>query len=110
MPCRDDGYPSDAEVCRDTLNKQQKKLDKVTRLLCEVLTAHEQAQLPFGDGKLFAVSDECWSWFKAHKEADKKRIAAEEKAKQEDKKRLLDRAEKLKNELAKITKELDKHK
>ena len=112
MPCRDGG-PSGEEIWRDRERErkaQQERLDKVTRLLCEVLTTIETHTKQAYCGNPIPVSDEATVWFAKHKEADRKRIAAEEKAEREAKKQLLDRAEKLKKELEQITKQLDKHK
>ena len=98
MPCR--GPDDDScDSYREQLAKQRRELDKVTRLLCEVMT----------NGVPHA-SEELAEWWQNHQELDRKRKAAEEKARREEKKRLLDRADKLKHELSQIMADLEKHK
>lgn len=113
MPCRDGG-PCEEDIARDAQRerkKQQDKLDKVTRLLCETLTVIEQCADDLGPSVVKSlVSKECAVWWNEHQAADKRRIAAEEKAVREEKKRLLDRAEMLKKDLQKTLDQLDKHK
>lgn len=61
MPCRSDEYESDVRI------NQQRELDKVTRMLCEVLSQIETKSL----------SSEIRDWWKEHQEKDKERLRQE---------------------------------
>jgi hypothetical protein len=71
MPCRDYGGEMASE--RDST---QDRLDKVTRLLCEVLTTVELME--DGEREFFHVwTSEVSEWWNKHKEADRQRKANE---------------------------------
>jgi hypothetical protein len=89
MPCRDDGYPCDNDSeatarSRDVTFKQmQNKIDKLTRMLCDVLGKRDK-------GETFFLSTETEKWWEEYKFLDKQRLAMELKVKEE--KRLLESA------------------
>jgi len=91
MPCMDGGPPCGSS------DDTQERLDKVTRLLCTLANATED--MGYGMINDFGLSKrekaEITEWLAEHNEADRKRLAREEKAKkQKDLK---------KNALAKLT-------
>ncbi len=65
MPCRDDGRA--AEEAHKALKEMQKKLDRVTYLLCKVVGQ-------YGAGDL-----EVSEWYAEHQEAYRRRIQDEER-------------------------------
>lgn len=80
MPCRD--YSSDYDLSVE----RQRKVDKLTRMLCTVLSAYNEA----GIRKLPA---EVREWWREHQALDRQRLAAEEASRQRArlKKRALDK-------------------
>ena len=70
MPCRDEGAREYYDAI--TIREQKARLDTVTRLLCETLTALEKE-----DKGLRIVSDECERWWREHREADRQRKEAD---------------------------------
>jgi hypothetical protein len=94
MPCRDGGPCCDYGAQHvDRVYKD--KLDKVTRMLCEILTQHEANQE-------MTPSAELWAWWLDHKEEDRKRTQAETEAKRRDEQHKRDRIAELENELARL--------
>lgn len=67
MPCRDDGPP----VTYETINDYKERLDKTTRLLCEL------ARKVDTDDFNTPLTVEMVEWLKEHKEADRKRVEKE---------------------------------
>lgn len=68
MPCRD--Y---RDLLADQLTDSEKKVDKLTRMLCEIcgkVATHNYNSTP-----AFELSEELRLWWKVHKEQDDKRIA-----------------------------------
>lgn len=95
MPCRDGGPCCDYGAQHvDRVYKD--KLDKVTRMLCEVLTQHEATP------DAITPSVELWEWWIAHKEEDRKRAAAVDAAKRQEEQSRRDRIAELENELARL--------
>jgi hypothetical protein len=83
MPCRDD-YPIESTVSQDTydtvraeLSRIKKRLDKATRVACELA---DVLTLPQVSG----VSKEAQTWIKEHREADAKRKREEEERERRD--------------------------
>jgi hypothetical protein len=77
MPCRDD-YPVESTVSQETydavradLTRIKKRLDKATRVACELA---DKLTLP----QVSDVSKEAQAWIKEHREADAKRKREEE--------------------------------
>jgi hypothetical protein len=69
MPCRSEGYGnSNSEIIRE----QREQLDRVTRILCELLTNAE------AKGDLVTNSTECLQWWDEHKKADEERRKREQ--------------------------------
>jgi hypothetical protein len=75
MPCRDSAW-DDHEFHQE----EKKKIDKLTRMLCELLTFYEN------EGKVY-LTIEMKEWWEAHKRLDLQRIAHEERMKQQEKAR-----------------------
>jgi hypothetical protein len=76
MPCRDDYGPSTVsqesyDAVQADLSRLKKRLDKATRVACELA---ELLTLPQVSG----VSKEAQAWIKEHREADAKRKREEE--------------------------------
>jgi hypothetical protein len=84
MPCRDDGYPcdNDAETTarsRDVTFKQmQNKIDKLTRMLCDVLGKWTNQA-----GKEFSLTQETKEWWREHQAMDRQRLERENREAQE---------------------------
>lgn len=88
MPCRDDGRAADeAHAMIQTL---QRRLDGVTRMLCEMIAMHGWHT---HDQQL---------WWEAHEEADSKRRLMEERAKHAEQTRKQSRIAALERELAEL--------
>lgn len=96
MPCRDGGPCWEDETEFRARKEQQDRLDKVTRLLCEVLTTYKKFY-PLDSMK--CISDECSAWFINHQEEDRLRLEAEKKASFQEQQRLKDRIKTLEAEL-----------
>jgi hypothetical protein len=83
MPCRDD-YPVESTVSQDTydtvranLSVVKKRLDKATRVACELA---DKLTLP----QVSTISKEAQAWIKEHREADAKRKREEEEQERRD--------------------------
>ncbi len=74
MPCRDGGCSEEENTSRRLVITQE-KLDKVTRMLCGMITHLENTG--FGDVHLGKADPELPVWWKAHQEEDRLRIARE---------------------------------
>ena len=73
MPCTDGGY-SNEEYERRRHSETQNKLDKVTRLLCGLITQLETTKL----GHPIVLDRETQEWWVAHQEVDRQRLIREE--------------------------------
>lgn len=73
MPCNDGGYSS-SDYERIRHSETQKKLDKVTRLLCTVIGQLENTKV----GHPVYLDEETLDWWKEHKELDRQRLIKEE--------------------------------
>jgi hypothetical protein len=83
MPCRDD-YPIENTVAQETydtvraeLSRIKKRLDKATRVACELANNLNVEELS-------GVSKEAQAWVKEHREADAKRKREEEERERRD--------------------------
>jgi hypothetical protein len=72
MPCRSGDEDCAGESYRTTV-----KLDKLTRMLCDALTKLERTSVQL----VRTLSLETQEWWAEHKEADRARIAEEERLK-----------------------------
>lgn len=93
MPCT---YYTEAEraaMASASIQKQAEQIDKLTALLCDVMTQYEQSE--------FWPSDELFAWWEHHKAHDAKMLAAKNaKEKAERAKRAEERKKKKAEELA----------
>lgn len=71
MPCRDQ-----EDYCHDW-QEQEAKIDKLTRMLCEVMTEIEEKPGHTVCDLNVPRSNKLQNWWKAHKKSDAVRIAAE---------------------------------
>lgn len=86
MPCRD--YDATDYGFLEDLNKRQRKIDSLTRMLCGVLTQLEE--LNFDDEKGQSIITEVkglYKWWETHKELDARRRKQEQVANEEKKKK-----------------------
>lgn len=78
MPCRMDDMPSDADLLGQENEFLRKEGDKVTRMLCEVMTEIDEE---FSKSGLEPIgrSAELRTWWEKHKAIDEKRKSDEQK-------------------------------
>lgn len=89
MPCRYDETPEEQAACKKAANARlvkpyKDKLDKVTRLLCLVMTAADNAKSSSDLNSVLLNNDELMDWWDEHRTADERRSineAAELRAK-----------------------------
>lgn len=74
MPCRDYNDCNTREIIDEAMQPVKKKLDKVTRLLCETLKKVEGSAI---ETEVLLRGGELAEWWIEHKKQDAKRLAAE---------------------------------
>lgn len=88
----------DAKRTQQNLEAERKELDKVTRLLCELMSSEDKKP-----------SKELSEWWKKHQEKDNKRLERKNKAKEYKAKKLREGIEKMEKELEELTKSINKN-
>lgn len=78
MPCRDYDDYNVREAIDEIEERSKKKLDKVTRLLCETLKKVEGTAI---ETEVLLKGGELAEWWTEHKKQDAKRLAAEREKK-----------------------------
>lgn len=85
MPCRYDESPEEIAACKKSANENlvkpyRDKLDKVTRLLCAVMTLNESSLASAWTVAAMTEHKELQAWWKEHQIVDTRRIINEEVA------------------------------
>ena len=98
MPCSYYLPGEEAQIARDQHRKVREELDRVTRLLCAVMTEFGEPDT-YRDLALAEDIPELGQWWKEHQEMDRQRETAERLRKAQDRAQALDDLERMEEEV-----------